>query len=67
MSLNDEERRIVVRLQLEKAHNTFSQIHCCRKQVIGIMSLIGYIIPFFMQSLLCLFTMDIMLVRIVAR
>jgi uncharacterized protein (UPF0332 family) len=26
MSLNDEERRIVVRLQLEKAHNTFNQI-----------------------------------------
>ena len=26
MSLNDEERRTVVRLQLEKAHATFSQI-----------------------------------------
>ncbi len=30
------------------------------------MSLIGYIIPFFMQSLLCLFTMDIMSVHIEA-
>ena len=67
MSLNDEERRIVVRLQLEKAHNTFSQI--------PLLSEAGYwdnvanrlYYSFSMQSLLCLFTMDIMLVRIVAR
>ncbi len=31
MSLNDEERRIVVRLQLEKAHNNFSQIPLLRE------------------------------------
>lgn len=66
MSLNDEERRIVVRLQLEKAHNTFSQIPLLSEAGYWD-NVAGYIIPFFMQSLLCLFTMDIMSVRIVAR
>lgn len=31
MSLNDEERRTVVRLQLEKAHKTFNQIALLRE------------------------------------
>ena len=31
MSLNDEERRIVVRLQMEKAHANFDQISLLRE------------------------------------
>ncbi len=31
MSLNDEERKTVVRLQMEKAHNNFNQIELLSK------------------------------------
>ena len=51
MSLSDEERKIVVQLELEKSKRIFSQIEGLSRLVIGIISQIDFITLCFMRYL----------------
>ena len=51
MGLNEEERRIVVGLEYEKAVTSCSRLMDCSRWDIGTISPIVYTMPFFMRCL----------------
>ena len=64
MSLNDEERQIIVNLEKEKALNTFAEMEVLRQQGFGIISLIDFITLLFTPLVRCLLMTITMSARI---